>query len=96
MSKNDQTGNEQQIQFKIICIVLFTKQSLQSSFTGNYISTIDIYILQKLNIFNLWQNLVNSVYSLRGWHYLLSSHKQLNIKAAADQHQLTLIANQRS
>ncbi len=41
------------IQFKFICIALFTIQSLQSSFTGNYISTI-YYIY----IFNLWQNLV--------------------------------------
>ncbi len=31
-----------------------------------------IYILQKLNIFNLWQNVVNCVYSLRGWHHLFS------------------------
>jgi len=29
-------------------------------------------VLQKRNIYNLWQNLINSVYSLRGWHYLLS------------------------
>ncbi len=31
--------------FKIICIALFTIQSLQSSFTGNYVSTIDLYIV---------------------------------------------------
>ncbi len=31
------------IQFKIICIALFTIQSLQSNFTGNYVSKIDLY-----------------------------------------------------
>ncbi len=34
------------IQFKNICIALFTIQSLQSSFTGNYISTIYLYIAE--------------------------------------------------
>ncbi len=34
------------IQFKIICISLFTIQPLQSSFTGNYVSTIDLYIAE--------------------------------------------------
>ncbi len=33
-------------QFKIICIALFSIQSLQSSFTGNYISAIDLYIVE--------------------------------------------------
>ncbi len=32
------------IKFKIIIIALFTMQSLQSSFKGNYVSTIDLYI----------------------------------------------------
>ncbi len=56
------------IQFKIICIALFTIQSMQSSFTGNYVSTIDLYIFLiffyniVIYIFNLWQNIVNSVY----------------------------------
>ncbi len=31
------------IQFKIICIALFTIQLLQSNFTGNYVSKIDLY-----------------------------------------------------
>ncbi len=31
-----------QVRFKIICIVLFTIQSLQSNFTGNYVSKIDL------------------------------------------------------
>ncbi len=31
------------IQFKIICIALFTIQSLQSNFTGNYVFKIDLY-----------------------------------------------------
>ncbi len=35
-----------QIQFNIICIALFTIQSLQSSFTGNYVSTIDLEIVE--------------------------------------------------
>ncbi len=30
-------------QFKIICIALFTIQSLQSNFTGNAFSKIDLY-----------------------------------------------------
>jgi len=34
------------IQFKIICITLITIQSLQSSFTGNYVSTTDLYIAE--------------------------------------------------
>ncbi len=34
------------IKFKIICIALFTIQSLQSSFPGNYVSTIDLYIVE--------------------------------------------------
>ncbi len=34
------------IQFKIICIALFTIQSLQSSFTGNEVSTIYLYIVE--------------------------------------------------
>ncbi len=32
-----------EIQFKIICLALFTIQSLQSHFTGNYVSKIDVY-----------------------------------------------------
>ncbi len=32
--------------FKIICLALFTIQSLQSSFTGNYVSAIDLYIAE--------------------------------------------------
>ncbi len=35
------------IQFKIICIALFTIQSLQSSFTGNYIYQ-DLYTIKFL------------------------------------------------
>ncbi len=38
----DTCANHHSIQFNIICIALFTKQSLQSSFTGNYVSTIDL------------------------------------------------------
>ncbi len=34
---------DQIIQFKIICIALFTIQSLQSNFTENYVSKIDLY-----------------------------------------------------
>ncbi len=34
------------IQFKIICIALFMIQSLQSSFTVNLVSTIDLYITE--------------------------------------------------
>ncbi len=36
------------IKFKIICIALFTKQSLQSSFKGNSVPTIDLYIAETL------------------------------------------------
>ncbi len=41
---------------------------MQSSFTGNYVSTIDLYIFFiffyniVIYIFNLWKNIVNSVY----------------------------------
>ncbi len=38
------------IQFKIICIAIFMKQSLQSSFTGNEVSTIDLYIAETIYI----------------------------------------------
>ncbi len=48
--KNDVLHLHDSIQFKIICTVLFTIQSLQSSFTGNYVSTIDLYIVEILNI----------------------------------------------
>ncbi len=34
------------IQFKIICVALFMIQSLQSSFTGNEVSKIDLYIAE--------------------------------------------------
>ncbi len=34
------------VQFKIICIALFMIQSLQSSFIGNYVSTIYLYIVE--------------------------------------------------
>ncbi len=34
------------VQFNVICIALFTIQSLQSSFTGNSVSTIDLYIVE--------------------------------------------------
>ncbi len=34
------------VKFKIICIALFMIQSLQSSFTGNYVSAIDLYIAE--------------------------------------------------
>ncbi len=33
-------------QFKIICIALFMIQSLKSSFTRNYVSTTDLYIVE--------------------------------------------------
>ncbi len=38
------------IQFKMICIALFTIQSLQKSFPGNFVSTIDLYILENVYI----------------------------------------------
>ncbi len=34
------------IKSKIICIELFTIQSLQSNFTGNEVSKIDLYIVE--------------------------------------------------
>ncbi len=44
--KNDVLHLHDSNQFKIICTVLFTIQSLQSSITGNYVSTIDLYIVE--------------------------------------------------
>ncbi len=35
-----------QFKFKNICIALFKIQSLQSSFAGNYVSTIDLFIVE--------------------------------------------------
>ncbi len=42
------------VQFKIICIALFTIQSLQSSFTGNYVSTIDSFWMHSDTLTRSW------------------------------------------
>ncbi len=44
--KNDVLHLQDSNQYNIICIVLFTIQSLQSRFTGNYVSTIYLYIVE--------------------------------------------------
>ncbi len=46
--KSDNVKNS--IQFKIICITLFTLQSLQSNFTGYYVSKIDLYCNYSIKI----------------------------------------------
>ncbi len=54
-----------EIQFKIICIALFTIQSLQSSCTGNYVSTIYLYIAETL-IYLTYGNIWLILYTLWG------------------------------